>query len=78
MPIAEIRHAHERLLKARARVDELESDLQTETARFVVSREGSLRSKAKQMTVTVGYLADIVSRRRKVSDAVVEKLGRLK
>lgn len=78
MSIADVRCVHNRLLKARNRVDEIECELQVEVARFVVSIEGSLRSKAAKMDVTVGYLADIVNRRRKASDSVVEKLERLK
>lgn len=78
MSITDVRCAHKKLLIARTRIEELESDLQVEVARFVVSLNGSLRSKAKQMDITVGYLGDIVNRRRKVSDEVIERLGRLK
>lgn len=67
------------LLSERKRVvSQMEQRMQDAVARAAKEYPGSLRQMARDMGISVVYLSDICHRRRKVSDAVVEKLGRLK
>ncbi len=55
-----------------------EGVLQQCVSAFCDQYHGSLRDMAKRMGITVQYLSDIRHGRRKVSDSVVEKLGKLR
>lgn len=66
-------------LKAhRSRVEFAEKVLQQTVAAFCEQYHGSGRDMARKMGITVQYLSDIRHGRRKVSDSVVEKLGKLR
>lgn len=55
-----------------------EETLYRSVVAFLDSRPESLREMARVMGFSVAYLSDIRHGRRKVSDEVVERLGRLK
>ncbi len=55
-----------------------ELELQKVVADFCDSYHGSMRDMAREMEISVQYLCDIRHGRRKVSDAVVEKLCKMK
>lgn len=61
----------------RARVAVKELDMQRAVAVFI-SQHGGVRVVARQMGVSAAYICDIANRRRKVSAAVLGKLGLVK
>lgn len=61
----------------RANADATEAELRWEIDHYCSVRGGGLEL-AKQIKATPQYVSDIRHGRRKVSDAVVERLGRLK
>lgn len=66
------------LKRRREAVTFCEGVLQQCVAAFCDQYHGSLRDMAGRMGITVQYLSDIRHGRRKVSDSVVEKLGKLR
>lgn len=70
--------AHGHLESMRACVAKAELNLQQQVEQFISSSDSSLRDLAVGMGVSVAYLSDIRHGRRKVSDAIVEKIRRLK
>lgn len=65
------------LKEKRQMVVRAEMTLQKEVAEFLDWNRGSMRDMAKEMGISAQYLCDIRHGRRKVSDAVVEKLAKL-
>ncbi len=45
---------------------------------FVSTHPDSLRGLARRMSISAPYLSDIANGRRKVSDEIIQKLGKLK
>jgi len=78
MTLARIDKARRELDNRRVGVIMMEQLLQGEVRRFLLARDTSLRETAKSMGFTVAYVSDIIHGRRKVSDAVIEAIRRLK
>ena len=73
MDIKAIKKQAEAVKTARLKLANEEDRLGIVVRQFLGPR-GSIRSLARQMDISAGYLCDISNGRRKVSDAVVEKV----
>ena len=77
MTIQEISKISADLAHLRTRVSGKESDLQDAVAVFI-NQHGGVRAVAREIGISAAYMCDIVNRRRKVSAAVLGKLGMVK
>lgn len=76
--ISTIEAVHSNVKSARSNLSAQEDILCQEVRKFLEAEESSLRDMAAKMDVSVAYLSDIRHGRRKVSDAIVQKLRGLK
>lgn len=72
-----VRKAADELNWKRDAVVAAERKLQSAVSQFLMFREGSIRSLAKEVGLTAAYLCDIIHGRRKVSAEVMKKLESL-
>lgn len=72
-----VRKAADELNWKRDAVVAAERKLQEAVSQFLMFREGSMRSLAKEVGLTAAYLCDIIHGRRKVSAEVLKKLEAL-
>lgn len=72
MTIDDIREMHSAVVRAKARLDNRQSELQKMVASYLA--DYPVRETARRMGVSAAYVSDVRSGRRHISEAFLEKL----